>query len=45
MKCPRCGSENINKNGHRRGKQNLIWALHILGMMPTHAHNLNWLVV
>ncbi|MBC6480315.1 MAG: IS1 family transposase [Hormoscilla sp. GM7CHS1pb] len=24
MKCPRCGSENINKNGHRRGKQNLI---------------------
>ena len=24
MKGPRCGSENINKNGHRRGKQNLI---------------------
>ncbi len=24
MKCPRCGSEKINKNGHRRGKHNLI---------------------
>ncbi|MBO1352182.1 MAG: hypothetical protein EBE86_034670 [Hormoscilla sp. GUM202] len=23
----------------------LFQALHILGMMPTHAHNLNWLVV
>ena len=24
MKCPRCGSEKINKNGHRRGKPYLI---------------------
>lgn len=24
MKCPECGSEKINKNGHRRGKQNFL---------------------
>ncbi len=24
MKCPQCGSEQINKNGHRRGKQNFL---------------------
>lgn len=22
MNCPHCGSENVRKNGHRRGKQN-----------------------
>lgn len=22
MKCPHCGSEQVRKNGHRRGKQN-----------------------
>jgi transposase-like protein len=24
MKCPRCGSEQIRKNGHRSGKQNYL---------------------
>ena len=24
MQCPKCGSEHIRKNGHRRGKQNHI---------------------
>jgi transposase-like protein len=26
MQCPECGSTNIRKNGHRRGKQNHICA-------------------
>ena len=24
MKCPRCSSERINKNGHHHGKQNFV---------------------
>ncbi|WP_416209859.1 transposase-like zinc-binding domain-containing protein [Nostoc sp. LEGE 12447] len=25
MKCPRCSSDHICKNGRQRGKQNYIW--------------------
>ena len=44
-KCNHCGM--TFRDGDRWEVDHIIpkSALHILGMMPTHAHNLNWLVV
>ncbi|WP_445243698.1 MULTISPECIES: IS1/IS1595 family N-terminal zinc-binding domain-containing protein [unclassified Microcoleus] len=25
MKCPECKSSHVNKNGHKKGKQNYLW--------------------